>query len=38
MRYIGILNDDSKIVEEGFGPDDCDFTAIIGRPPASGKR
>lgn len=38
MRYIGLLNDDGSIREEGFGPDNVDFTAIIGRPPQPGDR
>lgn len=38
MRYIGLLGDDGGIIEEGFGPDNVDFTAIIGREPKPGDR
>ena len=36
MRYIGLLGPRGGIREEGTGPDNCDFTAIIGRPAAPG--
>ena len=38
MRYIGMLNKNGEIVEEGFGQDNMDFTAIIGRPSKPGDR
>jgi hypothetical protein len=38
MRYIGLLNEDGTVVEEGYGPHNADFTAIIGRPAQPGDR
>ena len=38
MRWIGILNDEGEIVEEGTCPDNCDYTTAIGRPPKVGDR
>jgi hypothetical protein len=38
MRYIGLLNEDGDIIEEGFGLDNVDATAMLGRQLVSGER
>jgi len=38
MRYIGLLDDDGRIIEEGYCPDNCDFTTAMGRPPKDGDK
>lgn len=38
MRYFGLLDENGNVIEEGFCPDNCDFTTAMGRPPKSGDR
>ena len=38
MRWIGILNDDGKITEEGTCPDNCDIVTALGRETEKGER